>query len=90
MTPADTSTKDFNLTFTHRVRDGHTTAKNYGLEVAKVAALPPRMLQWAKEATEKLGELEEARRENAKGTKAANRRKILDEVKLLLASQAQY
>lgn len=66
--------KNFALTFSHRVRDGLTTATNYGLEIAKVAALPRDMLLWAKEAAERLGHLEEGRRRTAPGTKVSYHR----------------
>jgi len=63
---------DFALTFSHRVRDGHTTATNYGLEIAKVAALPEKMLEWARAAAGRLSHLEETRRQEAPGTKVSN------------------
>jgi DNA mismatch repair ATPase MutS len=63
--------KDFALNFSHRVKDGHTTATNYGLEIAKVAALPRDMLLWAKEAADRLSHLEASRRQDAPGTKVS-------------------
>lgn len=59
----------FQMNFTHRVRDGTTSAQNYGLEIAKIVGLPDAMLDWAKQATGKLSELEEVRRKSAAGTK---------------------
>ena len=61
--------KDFSLTFSHRVRQGSTTAKQYGLEIAKAAALPDTLLNWAKEATDKLSHLENSKKQNAEGNK---------------------
>lgn len=78
------SSKEFGMTFSHRVRDGVTTTPNYGLEIAKVAALPDIMLDAARLATAQLMRLQEIRKKDAKGTKIAQRRKIILDVSLAL------
>ena len=75
-----TSSKDFNMSFSHRVRDGVTTTPNYGLEIAKVAALPDMMLDEARLATAQLMNLYELRKKDAVGTQVATRRKTILEV----------
>lgn len=63
--------ENFALTFSHKLRDGCTTVKHYGLEIAKVAALPKDMLMWAKEAADRLNHLEESRKKSAPGIKVS-------------------
>lgn len=75
------SSKEFSMTFSHRVRDGVTTTPNYGLEIAKVAALPELMLDSARLATMQLMSLYELRKKDAVGTKIAKRRKAILEVR---------
>jgi DNA mismatch repair protein MSH4 len=80
--------KDFALTFSHRVKDGHTTATHYGLEIAKVAALPKDMLLWAKEAADRLSHLEESRRKDAPGTKVSSACKKFNGTLVLMRSSS--
>ena len=83
MTDPNAALKDFSMSFSHRVKDGVTTSTNYGIEIAKAAALPDFMMQEAKKASDKLSALHELRKEGAKGTVMAMRRK-----KMLEATQA--
>ena len=83
ITDPNAALKDFSMSFSHRVKDGVTTSTNYGIEIAKAAALPDFMMQEAKKASDKLSALHELRKEGAKGTVMAMRRK-----KMLEATQA--
>ncbi|GAA6003628.1 MutS family protein MSH4 [Rhodotorula paludigena] len=88
-TELDESQPDFSLTFRHRLRDGATPLTHYGLELAKVAKLPPALLRTAQVASLTLESLAEDGRQRSAQSKLARRRRALLELKTSLKDLAQ-
>ncbi|GAA6048610.1 hypothetical protein JCM3770_002054 [Rhodotorula araucariae] len=75
----DESQPDFSLTFRHKVRDGTTPLTHYGLELAKLAKLPSRVLSTARIASLTLESLaEDGRARSAEGKLGRRRRALLE------------
>ncbi|GJN90862.1 hypothetical protein Rhopal_003876-T1 [Rhodotorula paludigena] len=88
-TELDESQPDFSLTFRHRLRDGATPLTHYGLELAKVAKLPPALLHTARVASLTLESLAEDGRQRSAQSKLARRRRALLELKTSLKDLAE-
>ncbi|GAA5897919.1 hypothetical protein JCM8208_003192 [Rhodotorula glutinis] len=84
----DESQPDFSLTFHHKVRDGATPLTHYGLELAKIAKLPSRVLDVARVASLTLENLAEDGRRRSREGKLARRRRCLLELKTTLKDLA--
>ncbi|KIO30888.1 hypothetical protein M407DRAFT_221987 [Tulasnella calospora MUT 4182] len=74
----------FKLKFQYRLMDGFSdSVPHYGLELARLADLPPEVLTEARRVAERLSEMEAERREASRSTKVQIRRKAM----LLLKTQ---
>ncbi|GAA5833269.1 hypothetical protein JCM9279_001473 [Rhodotorula babjevae] len=84
----DESQPDFSITFRHKVRDGATPLTHYGLELAKIAKLPSRVLDVARIASLTLENLAEDGRRRSREGKLARRRRCLLELTTTLKDLA--
>ncbi|WVQ80249.1 hypothetical protein IAT38_002354 [Cryptococcus sp. DSM 104549] len=71
------SSSKFMTTFAYKVIEGPSTSTHYGLELAKLAALPGTIVQRATEIAGYLSDLEEKGHQSSKSNSIAKRRKIL-------------
>nr|XP_031863402.1 uncharacterized protein CI109_001277 [Kwoniella shandongensis]KAA5530474.1 hypothetical protein CI109_001277 [Kwoniella shandongensis] len=71
---------EFTTTFSYKVVEGPATVQHYGLELAKLAALPPDVLQRATEIAIQLSQLEEQGKGSSKANAMVMRRKTLYEL----------
>ncbi|TNY24833.1 muts domain V-domain-containing protein, partial [Rhodotorula diobovata] len=77
----DETQPNFSLAFHHKVRDGATPLTHYGLELAKLAKLPSRVLHTARIASLTLESLAEDGRARSREGKLARRRRALREAR---------
>ncbi|GAA5999909.1 hypothetical protein JCM10207_005967 [Rhodosporidiobolus poonsookiae] len=87
-TEVDPSQPDSSLTFRHRLADGVTPLTHYGLELAKLANLPPPVLDKAHLASATLASLAQDGKERTSVTKVSRRRRELLRLKVTLAEIA--
>ncbi|WWD17159.1 hypothetical protein CI109_101597 [Kwoniella shandongensis] len=80
---------EFTTTFSYKVVEGPATVQHYGLELAKLAALPPDVLQRATEIAIQLSQLEEQGKGSSKANAMVMRRKTLYELRGQLAQLAE-
>lgn len=78
------SPTEFGTTFAYKVAEGAAPMEHYGLEIAKLAALPSTVLQRASEIAAQLSELEEQGRRSNLANTSMRRRKILWELRAKL------
>lgn len=78
------SPTEFGSTFAYKVAEGAAPMVHYGLEIAKLAALPSTVLQRASEIATQLSELEEQGRRSNLANTSMRRRKILWELRAKL------
>ncbi|KAL1411423.1 MutS protein msh4 [Vanrija albida] len=79
-------TGEFSTAFHYKVTDGPSKEDHYGLELAKLAALPPAVMSRAWEVSNKLTELEERGRNSKLANAVASRRKVIVELRGKLQS----
>ncbi|KAM0791598.1 hypothetical protein ACM66B_006041 [Microbotryomycetes sp. NB124-2] len=75
---------EFALEYRHRVMDGATPLTHYGLELAKLAALPTDVLTRAKQASTKLSDLAAQANSRSEGGKRNARRHELLQLRVAL------
>ncbi|KAJ9296013.1 hypothetical protein DTO271G3_5588 [Paecilomyces variotii] len=65
------------MTMLYRIAEGHVQEKFYGLALAKLVALPPRVLEVAASVSEKLTEIVERRQGSSRAVAIARRRNLI-------------
>ncbi|KAJ9305747.1 hypothetical protein DTO217A2_4817 [Paecilomyces variotii] len=65
------------MTMLYRIAEGHVQEKFYGLALAKLVALPPKVLEVAANVSEKLTEIVERRQGSSKAVAIARRRNLI-------------
>lgn len=65
------------MTMLYRIAEGHVQEKFYGLALAKLVALPPRVLEVAANVSEKLTEIVERRQGSSRAVAIARRRNLI-------------
>ncbi|KAH0555729.1 hypothetical protein GP486_006323 [Trichoglossum hirsutum] len=69
-------TGENSMTMLYKIRDGSVTEKHYGLALARIAALPPAVLEVATEVSAKLSKQIDERKKGSSAFALARRRKL--------------